>query len=122
MAGSDKWKWKSPSWGPALGGGGCTYLAAMASQELLSDGPQTHLVSPVLRWLPWLSGAQGWKPPGDGCEGADPAVPLAMRQRFTAAETEPDPISRPCFFRVAMMQGRKVPGTGAAGAALFIYS
>lgn len=39
MAGFDKWKWKSPSWEPALGGGGCTYLAAMASRELLSGGP-----------------------------------------------------------------------------------
>lgn len=46
-AGFDKWKWKSPSWGPALCGGVCTQLAAVASWECLSGGRRSHLVPPA---------------------------------------------------------------------------
>lgn len=44
VAGFDKWKWKSPSWGPALCGGVCTQLAAW---ERPSGGCRSHLVPPA---------------------------------------------------------------------------
>lgn len=50
-------------------------------------------------------------------------MPLATWQHFRAATAQAE---RACLqamvFRVAMMQGRKVQGTSAAGAAVFIYS